>query len=172
MLSNTPSRHKTPRIPTSPGGTPALYEINYTGCPTPWFTIPASALRGFLQAPLEGLEYRPLYRGASVKAHESGDRVDFDQFAEVRKLAKTLRYLASQATRGPWAIHSSALDANGITEVFFIAEKGVRSEEDIFAETLDGNHDGAANAAYIAAANPEAITLMCATLEKLIPAQP
>jgi hypothetical protein len=153
---------------------PALYEINFTDCQTPWFTIPAQALPSFLETDLPGFEYRALYRGlthtrgmtqtSATPAASEGDA----ERAELQSLIKNLKELARNATPGPWAIHSHDLDDNGVTEVYFLAEEGVRSEEEIFAETLDGNHDGAANAAYIAAANPKAIRKLCDALEKLL----
>jgi hypothetical protein len=153
---------------------PALYEINFTNCQTPWFTIPAQALSSFLETDLPGFEYRPLYRGLTHtrnKTQASTSRTvsaATNEREELQGLIKNLRELARNATPGPWAIHSHDLDDNGVTEVYFLAEEGVRSEEEIFAETLDGNHDGAANAAYIAAANPKAIRKLCDALERLL----
>jgi hypothetical protein len=157
----------THRIDDFPGS-PAHYEINFEDCTTPWFIVPASTLPVWQQANLKGFEYRALYRGDITSASASPtplQEAKHREKVELLALVDRLLGLAKDATPGPWAVHSREMDDNEVTEVSFICEEG-GSYEDIFVETLGGNHDDAANAAYIVAADPDNVARICRALKR------
>lgn len=71
-----------------------------------------------------------------------------------------LRRLAEAATSGVWAVLDRSIDDSD-QWIYWVGPEG-GSYEDTIAEIWDGEHDGAANAAFIAALNPDTIKLLLA----------
>ncbi len=86
-----------------------------------------------------------------------------------REKIEELKRLAEKATPGEWVVSNRTEDPmNGITMISFISPANDTSPEAIVCETLGGEHDDYANAAFIAAFSPATASALLALAERAL----